>query len=135
MFVRISELHSKVKLATRIGLSVYVLISRKILEHFRTLKNRLAKFFESLYRCSVPSLPFFVNRSENPSLFKAESRYKRQAYRINYRMNVFSYKNGTVRAFLINSIKVRLLMLSSRKKFHVLTRYGSSFNEIFAFKR
>ena len=41
---------------------------------------------------------------------------------------------GTVRAFLINSIKIRFLMLKSRKTESVLVRYGSRLNEELALK-
>jgi hypothetical protein len=40
-----------------------------------------------------------------------------------------------VRAFLINSIKIRFLMLKSRKTVRVLVRYGSRLDEKLAFKR
>jgi hypothetical protein len=42
---------------------------------------------------------------------------------------------GTVRAFLIDSIKLSFLMLKSRKMVLVLVRYGSRLNEKLAFKR
>jgi hypothetical protein len=41
----------------------------------------------------------------------------------------------TVRAFLINSIKLRFLMLKLRKTVIVLARYGSRLNEKLPFKR
>ena len=42
---------------------------------------------------------------------------------------------GTVRAFLMNSIKIRFLMLKSRKTVRVLVRYGSRLYEKLALKR
>jgi len=42
---------------------------------------------------------------------------------------------GTVRAFLINSIKIRFLMLKSRKTVSGLVRYGSRLKEKLASKR
>jgi opacity protein-like surface antigen len=42
---------------------------------------------------------------------------------------------GTVGDFLINSIKIRFLMLKSRKTVSVLVRDGSRLNEKLAFKR
>jgi hypothetical protein len=41
----------------------------------------------------------------------------------------------TVRAFLIDSIKLRFKMLKSRKTVRVLVRYGSRLYEKLAFKR
>ena len=41
----------------------------------------------------------------------------------------------TLRAFLIDSIKLMFLMLKSRKTVSVLVRYGSRFYEKLAFKR
>jgi hypothetical protein len=41
---------------------------------------------------------------------------------------------GTVGAFLTNSIKIRFLMLKSRKTASVLVRYGSGLNEKLALK-